>query len=153
MTTPHSQRMTPRDGHAVVIGGSMAGLLAARVLVNHFTRVTIVERDVFPQAAEARSGVPQSKHLHGLLKRGHQIIEHYLPGFTERIQAQGAHLLDFIQDFQFIVGSGPTPHFPSDIQFVSCSRSLMEWMVRTMVLEYPNITPLAQHEVVGLLAT
>ena len=33
---------------ALVIGGSMAGLLAARVLADHFSQVTILERDRFP---------------------------------------------------------------------------------------------------------
>ncbi len=37
----------------------MAGLLAARVLSDHFGRVTIVERDRFPEGVENRKGVPQ----------------------------------------------------------------------------------------------
>ena len=37
------------SSHAVVIGGSIAGLLAARVLADHFDKVTIVERDAFPK--------------------------------------------------------------------------------------------------------
>ena len=40
--------------HAVVIGGSMAGLLAARVLSDHFAQVTIIERDNLTGEAEAR---------------------------------------------------------------------------------------------------
>jgi heterodisulfide reductase subunit A-like polyferredoxin len=48
------------DGHhAVVIGGSMAGLLAARVLSDHFEQVTIIERDQLTGDAEARKGIPQ----------------------------------------------------------------------------------------------
>ena len=45
-------------GHALVVGGSMAGLLAARVLADHFERVTIVERDGFPDGPAFRKGVP-----------------------------------------------------------------------------------------------
>src|SRR6266540_3841881 len=52
---------------AVVIGGSMAGLLAARVLADRFDRVTVIDRDRFPDGAKFRKGVPQSRHLHGLL--------------------------------------------------------------------------------------
>ena len=55
--------------HALVIGGSLAGLLAARVLSDHFERVTIVERDHYPDQAEFRSGVPQARHLHVLLAK------------------------------------------------------------------------------------
>ncbi len=51
--------------HAIVIGGSMAGLLAAHVLSEHFERVTIIERDQFIDDAEPRKGVPQGRHAHG----------------------------------------------------------------------------------------
>jgi predicted flavoprotein YhiN len=56
--------------HAVVIRGSIAGLLAARVLSEHYDRVTLVERDarvvgkwpnvlpaLFSGAGQGRSGV------------------------------------------------------------------------------------------------
>jgi glycine/D-amino acid oxidase-like deaminating enzyme len=49
-------------GHAVVIGGSMAGLLASRVLSEHFQRVTVVDRDRYGEDGEFRAGVPQSRH-------------------------------------------------------------------------------------------
>lgn len=54
--------------HAIVIGGSIAGLVAARVLADHFARVTVIERDRFPEKPEFRKGVPQSRHLHALLE-------------------------------------------------------------------------------------
>ena len=44
------------DHHAVVVRGSMAGLLAARVLCENFGRVTVVERDTFPEGPEFRKG-------------------------------------------------------------------------------------------------
>jgi 2-polyprenyl-6-methoxyphenol hydroxylase-like FAD-dependent oxidoreductase len=37
--------------HAIVIGASMGGLLATRVLADHFEQVTLVERDAFPPRA------------------------------------------------------------------------------------------------------
>lgn len=37
--------------HAIVLGGSMAGLLAARVLSDFFERVTLIERDQLPQTS------------------------------------------------------------------------------------------------------
>ena len=57
-------------GHAIVLGGSMAGLGAARALSNHFERVTLVERDDLPSSSESRKGVPQGNHAHGLLAGG-----------------------------------------------------------------------------------
>ncbi len=57
-----------KGGHALVVGGGMAGLLAARVLSGHFGQVTLIERDCFPEGPEPRKGIPQSRHLHTFLK-------------------------------------------------------------------------------------
>jgi len=48
-------------GHGVVVGGSIAGLTAARALSESFDRITIVERDELPNGIEHRRGVPQAK--------------------------------------------------------------------------------------------
>ena len=40
--------------HAVVLGGSLAGLLTARVLADHFEEVTLIERDAYPDTTESR---------------------------------------------------------------------------------------------------
>ena len=53
----------PRRGHAVVVGGSMAGMLATRVLSDHFERVTLLERDRFPETPAARKGLPQGSSV------------------------------------------------------------------------------------------
>ena len=66
--------------HAVIVGGSMAGLLAARVLLDHFDKVTIIERDRYPENPVSRKGLPQSHHLHAFLKRGLMIAEELFPG-------------------------------------------------------------------------
>ena len=68
----------------------MAGLLAARALSEHYTRVTLIERDEFPATAEQRKGVTQGKHTHGLLSRGLEILEKFFPGFTSELEAEGA---------------------------------------------------------------
>jgi 2-polyprenyl-6-methoxyphenol hydroxylase-like FAD-dependent oxidoreductase len=78
-----------RSGHALVLGSSMAGLLAARVLAEHFERVTIVERDQLPDAPEFRSGVPQARHAHVLLMRGRVILEQLFPGICRDLVSAG----------------------------------------------------------------
>jgi hypothetical protein len=67
MSSKQAAQDTGDRRHAVVIGASMAGLLAARVLSDHFAQVTIIERDRLTADAEARKGVPQGRHVHGLL--------------------------------------------------------------------------------------
>ena len=70
----------PRRRHAVVVGGSLAGMLAARVLRDHFTRVTLLERDQFIETPSARKGLPQGRHVHALLERGRLAMERLFPG-------------------------------------------------------------------------
>jgi hypothetical protein len=66
--------------HAIVVGGSMAGLLATRVFADYFEQVTTVERDRFPAMGEQRRGVPQGRHTHGLLASGRRILDELFPG-------------------------------------------------------------------------
>jgi hypothetical protein len=74
----------------VVMGSSMAGLLAARVLSERFERVVIIERDPLPPIGEHRRGVPHGRHLHGLHPRGREILDELFPGFTEALTTDGA---------------------------------------------------------------
>src|ERR1700722_17956753 len=104
-----SQRPTSRAGggsrmarlcrHALVIGASMGGLLAARALADRYDEVTIVERDALAESHKPRKGVPQGSHTHGLLARGREAIEQLFPGVSEEITAQGAISIDLIGEF------------------------------------------------------
>jgi len=79
---------------AVVLGASVAGLLSARVLSDAYAQVTVVERDKLPETNAPRQGVPQGRHIHGLMARGQQVLEELFPGFTEDLMAQGVPLMD-----------------------------------------------------------
>ena len=76
--------------HAVILGSSITGLLAARVLADHYAEVTIVERDKLPDGPAPRRGVPHDRHLHGLHPRGRQILDELFPGFTPVAVSRGA---------------------------------------------------------------
>lgn len=72
---------------AVVLGASMAGLLTARVLSEHFDRVTIIERDPVAEGPVSRKGQPQTRHLHGLLASGMHILSGYFPDLPDTLAA------------------------------------------------------------------
>src|SRR5574341_2593054 len=95
-TTPPPAEFDMRSfqSSAIVLGASMSGLLAARALSPHFSRVTIVERDVLPLGAELRKGVPQAAHAHGLLASGSAQMESYFPGLLDELSAIGAPIGD-----------------------------------------------------------
>lgn len=131
---------TPQATHALVIGGSIAGLLAARVLSDSFAKVTIMERDHLPAGAETRKGTPQSRHGHGLLAGGAQIIERLLPGFGAELLANGALPCDVIGDARWYQLGGYKAKFKSGLQGVLMSRPLIEAVIRRRVLALPNVT-------------
>jgi 2-polyprenyl-6-methoxyphenol hydroxylase-like FAD-dependent oxidoreductase len=148
---PETNPSSYGDGHALVIGGSMAGLLASRVLADHFDRVTIVERDRIPVGPAFRKGVPQSRHVHVLMTRGRQILERLFPGLEKRLLKAGAELIDSAEDFEFLTPAGFGPRFRSGIPFLQCSRELLEFAVRERVTSIPQVRFLEGTDVTGLL--
>lgn len=142
-----------RSGHALVLGGSMAGLLAARVLVQHFERVTIIDRDCFPPGPELRKGVPQARHLHILLARGRQILERLFPGLEAELIAAGAARFDAVEDFAWFGQAGWGSRFVSGLEVLSCSRGLLDWTIRRRLAAHSRICWREEADVVGLVAT
>jgi len=80
--------------HAVVLGASMSGLLAARVLSDFYRTVTVVERDVLPTGNAQRRGVPQGQHAHALWPRGAQTLDRFFPGLLTELIADGCTVWD-----------------------------------------------------------
>ena len=141
------------SSHAVVIGGSIAGLLAARVLAEHFERVTVIERDYYPDNPEPRSGVPQSNQGHFLLVRGKQILEELFPGFVEELSEKGAIQVDVTKDWVLLFEYGWWSRFSSDLTTWSCTRNLIENVIRKRLLNYARLTFMEGHQVCELLAS
>jgi len=141
---------TNRTGHAVVLGASIAGLLAARALAAHVETVTLVDRDTLPAGATNRRGVPQDAHLHGLLARGLQAIEELLPGATDDLTARGAVPVDVQRDFVWVNGGNPLPRTPSGLRGLCVSRTTLEAYLRERVAALPGVTVLDRHEAIGL---
>jgi 2-polyprenyl-6-methoxyphenol hydroxylase-like FAD-dependent oxidoreductase len=137
---------------ALVIGSGMAGLFAARVLTDHFEQVTILDRDVLSGGAEARAGVPQGRHVHGLLLRGLRILEQLFPGISTELETAGAERFDWIKDLEFHTGYGVLPRFASEYQALTCSRPLLEGTIRRRLAAHPRIRFLALREAIGLLS-
>ncbi|MGJ5895272.1 FAD-dependent oxidoreductase [Streptomyces niveiscabiei] len=133
------------------MGGSLAGLLAARVLAGHAERVTVVERDRFPQEGGARPGVPQGRHPHVLLQGGQTAMESLLPGFLEELRAAGAPWVGMPEDMALWQHGRWFRRFPATTHIYSGSRGQLEEIVRRRVLADPLITVLEGTEVVGLL--
>ncbi|TCC66055.1 2-polyprenyl-6-methoxyphenol hydroxylase-like oxidoreductase [Kribbella pittospori] len=140
-----------RLGHAVVIGGSMAGILTARVLSDRFDQVTIIERDRLPDGPEVRKGVPQTRHLHAFWAGGMEVVERLLPGVGNDLIAAGAVPLGLPTEMAWLTPSGRwSQAFPASQRIVSSTRALLEWTVRSHVEKLTNLRFFTEHEVTGL---
>jgi 2-polyprenyl-6-methoxyphenol hydroxylase-like FAD-dependent oxidoreductase len=138
---------------AIVIGGSIAGLLSARVLADYFQQVLILERDRLPETPEARRGVPQSVQPHVLFTKGYRILGELLPDVAEQLQSNGALSIDWAREFKhYNQGHWGTEAIePSEIVSITCSRYLLEWTIRQELVKLPRIKILEQSKVSGLL--
>jgi 2-polyprenyl-6-methoxyphenol hydroxylase-like FAD-dependent oxidoreductase len=142
-----------QNQHAIVIGGSIAGLLAARVLSEYFEQVTIIDRDQLPLTSEPRRGVPQSVQPHVLYAKGYQILETLFPGIGEALSEAGAVPFDWGKDFLYFQAGHwtPTTEAPVGLKSYTCTRPLLESTIRQQVSKIPNLKFLPEQRVIGLL--
>ena len=143
---------------AVVLGASMAGLLAARVAADHYRTVTVIDRDVLPTRVENRRGVPQGAHGHVLQAAGSAVLDELLPGILGEIADDGAPVSSDGDMSKMIIeyaghrflGSG---RLANAVTNYLPSRRLLDLHVRQRVSALSNVTVLGDHDVVGLTST
>ena len=138
---------------AVVLGVSMAGLLAARVLAERFERVVMIDRDPLPPAGGHRQGVPHGRHLHGLHPRGREILDELFPGFTAALTADGAVGGDVLGDLRWQLSGHQLRQAAIGLPALFASRPFLEGHVRAMVRRLPGVRILEQRSICGLVAT
>ncbi|MGA5463961.1 FAD-dependent oxidoreductase [Mycobacterium sp. NPDC050041] len=129
--------------HAIVIGGSIAGLCAARVLSDFYEHVTVFERDELPDGPANRAAVPQGRHVHLLMARGAAEFERHFPGLLDDMVAAGVPILENRPDCIHFGAAGHvlgTQHTLRD-EFTAYvpSRPQLEWQIRRRVVAIPNV--------------
>jgi len=138
---------------AVVIGGSIAGLLAARVLSDAFEQVTVIDRDELPPGTEGRRAVPQGGQPHALLVRGQEIIEELLPGIGDEMIEDGAATFSPIHDFRGSYSGHELARAALGPIAIAASRPFIEGHVRRRVRGLGNVELRARCEARGLSVT
>jgi 2-polyprenyl-6-methoxyphenol hydroxylase-like FAD-dependent oxidoreductase len=134
-------------GNAIVIGGSIAGLIAARVVSDYFERVTVLERDEIEDRPVIHKSIPQGNHLHALLNGGQQVLSALYPGFTDDLRSLGANRITLGRDvaWYFPDGKAYNPSgslrepFDVDLDGHCASRGLIEYAIRRRTQEVPRI--------------
>ena len=156
---------TAKDGRAVVIGAGIAGLVAARVLAEHYLDVRVLDRDDLARVdreqrlpgrdggQSRRRGVPQGRHIHALLPRGREILEDLFPGLTGELVAGGAPSGDMLGDARLHLGGHRFARTHAGLPMLSVSRPYLERAVRDRVRSWSNVTFAPACDVLGLVTT
>jgi 2-polyprenyl-6-methoxyphenol hydroxylase-like FAD-dependent oxidoreductase len=138
---------------AVVLGGGIAGLLAARVLSESYRDVVVVDRDELTGVLGPRRGVPHGRHAHALLARGQQILAELFPGLDDELTAAGVPAGDVAGNLRWYFNGRRLRPGNSGLLSVSSTRPRLEAHVRARVFALPNVRVLDRRTIVGLRAT
>ncbi|KAK0494800.1 hypothetical protein EDD18DRAFT_284498 [Armillaria luteobubalina] len=135
-------------GTAVICGGSVGGLIAARVCHDHFEQVVIVEPEAWlndpdPRHADSknqenkRSRVVQYNSLHILLAMGHIVLSQLFPDLDEECKASGIRIGPNAARF-FVSGNpiqAPTAEYGGSLPKTTyAGRAGLETLIRRLVL-------------------
>ncbi|MFH9570430.1 NAD(P)/FAD-dependent oxidoreductase [Streptomyces sp. NPDC017230] len=142
--------MSQRPTGAVVLGGSLAGMLAARALAPYAGRVTVLERDALPTGPRPRRGLPQARHAHQLWSGGARALEELLPGVTGRLRQAGAHRLPVTTDMVVLSPQGWYRRWDESHGMLLCTRDLLDATVRALVCADERIEVVEHAEALGL---
>jgi 2-polyprenyl-6-methoxyphenol hydroxylase-like FAD-dependent oxidoreductase len=125
---------------AVVVGASMAGLFAGRVLADAFDEVTILDRDPLPPEPVVRRGVPQANHVHVMLDPGRQALQDLFPGYSEDLLAAGGLDIDTASDLRYHQRGDFLVEGPDRLPTFCASRPLFEALVRRRLAAREEVT-------------
>lgn len=161
MTETDTETSTTADPQDIaVVGGGMAGLLAALFLARDGHRVTVYERDdtdVPATADEAfehwdRRGAAHARQSHAILARLRSILRERAPDVLDALMAEGATELSIERILPpDITDREPRPG-DDDLAILCCRRLTIEWVLRKAVLAEPTVVWRGGVGVAGLAA-
>jgi 2-polyprenyl-6-methoxyphenol hydroxylase-like FAD-dependent oxidoreductase len=138
---------------AVVLGGSIAGLFAARVLADAYDEVLVVDRDVLTGTAGPRRGAPQGRHINGLLARGQEVMEELYPGITDELVADGCPTGDLAGDVRWYFNGKHLEQRHAGLVCIAATRPMLERHIRERTSALPNVTFAERHDILALTTT
>ncbi|MER6569699.1 FAD-binding monooxygenase [Streptomyces sp. NPDC001093] len=161
----HRLRSSGRSGESasrtpwsrcVVLGASIGGLFAARVLSDTFDRVTVIDRDALPETVENRRGVPQGRHAHAILPAGTKWLQEMFPGLLAEIEADGVPVVREPTEMHFAPGGhllSQEGRYADPIPTYQPSRPQLEGRVRSWLRALPNVEIIDRCEATGLISS
>ncbi len=137
--------MNNKQGRAVVIGASVAGLFAGRVLADYFDEVILVDKEGLDGGATPRKAVPQGNHIHGILTPTYHVLQRYLPDLIDELIDNGAHVFDGGRDWRFHVYGNVLTQGETGQTLIGSTRPFFEHHLRRCVSAVQNIEIRAGH--------
>src|SRR5258705_8126332 len=139
---------------AVVVGAGMGGLAATGAIARHFEQVVVVERDALPAEPADRPGIPQGRHVHGLLVSGQRALDALFPGFEQDIERAGAVPIISGLDIRWErPGYDPFPRRDLGLRSYALARPALEHALRRRLEGLSNLELRQRCRVLDLLAT
>ncbi|MFD0319248.1 NAD(P)/FAD-dependent oxidoreductase [Streptomyces flavalbus] len=139
---------------AVIIGGSLAGMLAAAAVRDHVTDVVIVDAHEIPVGPEPRPGVPQAAHLHVLVSGGAEAVHELLPGAVGQLLGSGANRVPMTTNMVMHSPEGWYRRWRRDSHYlIAASRDLFDSVVRQHVLKDSKVTVRSPAKATGLVGS
>lgn len=126
--------------HAIVMGGSVAGLCAAAALTEVAKSVTLLERDADPRGAFPRKGTPQSYHAHVLLNLGARSLATLFPGVLDQLHARGAVHGDAAEICRWFIHGQWRPSFVKGLEISMQTRPMLEACLRENLQARAGVT-------------
>lgn len=136
-----AQSSVSSGGLAVVLGAGFAGMLAARVLSEHYRQVVVLERSGSPELRFDRDlrSVPQTPHAHHMLYEGKRIIDKLFPSFQDAFVRNGGKVVDFGSDFRFFLAGTWRPSAPLGVPMYLSERVVLEKTLHECVSQIGNV--------------
>jgi len=132
----HPRPAPARGKHAVVLGGGLAGIMAARVLLDHYDHVTIVEKDFYDwDSKRVRGAVPQGAHAHLLLAIGNATLQQLFPGIENEFQRRGGLVSDLGKAMRWFYWGSLRVRCEMNYPFWCASRPFVDRVVRDLFFQ------------------
>lgn len=125
---------------AIVVGAGIGGLVAAKALSSYFGTVTVLERDALPSEPIARTGTPQARQIHVLLRGGLDALIELFPEFETEVERAGAVRVRVgSRSLLEMPGFDPFPRRDLGFDYLCMTRPLVEFVARRLVEQQGNV--------------
>lgn len=135
----------------IIVGAGIGGLAAAGALSPLCESITIIDRDVLPNAPDVRKTTVQSNHLHSLLIAGQNVLEEFYPGISSDLQEAGGVVLRAGIDQKIHEFGTWMPNRDLGMTIAAQSRPLLEHVVRKRTSQLLNVQILERTKAEGLI--